>query len=336
MTRPFPSPRALLAGLAPGSTATIRRSRERCGGSRVSRGPLLLLAALFASLALAGCGSDESSSQNTLPLFDWDDVAGKPRGPRPHFSFFTTSQQGLFSLPAGARAPAPSPLEGFGGNLGGIAGADEICTMLAQRSNPGDTKVWRAFLSTTGMFGSPREDAIDRIGNGPWYDFEGRKFADDLAGLMPEPELDGRPSGADPQLAAMFTGENGERMREDTSVDNHDVLTGSDRYGRLFDDGEAGVVATCEDWTSSTRRGRPGRATGTGGQVPVGHSWPRSNADGRHWISEHTVNGCEPGIDVNGGTSAPTGDFRVGAAGGYGGFYCFALNAVPPVLEAEP
>ena len=22
--------------------------------------------------------------------------------------------------------------------------------------------------------------------------------------------------------------------------------------------------------------------------------------------------------------------------GGYGGFYCFALNAVPPVVEAEP
>lgn len=289
-----------------------------------------LLAGLAWLATACGTEADPSAEQQAIPLFAWDDVAGKPRGPRPFFSFFTTSQRGLFSLDAGSHAPAPDPVDGFGGNLGGIQGADEICAMLAQRSNPGDTKLWRAFLSTSGMFGGPRQDAIDRIGTGPWYDFEGRQLAADLAGLMPDPEIDGRPRGADPQLAAMFTGENGERMREDTSVDNHDVLTGSDRAGRLFDDGEGGVVATCEDWTSSTRHGRPGRATGAGGQVPVGHSWPRSNTEGRHWISEHTVNGCEPGVAISGGTSAPTGDYRVGAAGGYGGFYCFALNAVAP------
>jgi len=286
-------------------------------------------------LLSVGCGGGggAAESQETVPLFTWDEVAGKPRGPRPHFSFFTTTQRGLFSLGAGGHAPAPDPADGFGGDLGGIDGADEICTMLAQLGNPGDTKVWRAFLSSSGAFGSPREDAIDRIGAGPWYDFDGRLLASDRAGLMPDPETDGRPREADPQLAAMFTGENGERVRDDASVDNHDVLTGSDRQGRLFDDGEGGAVATCEDWTSSTRRGRSGRPTGTGGQVPVGHSWPRSNSEGRHWISEHTVNGCEPGVDTNGGTAAPSGDYRVGAAGGYGGFYCFALNAVPPAAE---
>jgi hypothetical protein len=190
--------------------------------------------------------------------------------------------------------------------------------------------VGRAFLCTTGEFGAVRQDAIDRIGNGPWYDFEGRKLADNLAGLMPAEDREGRPRGADAQLAAMFTGENGERIREDADVDNHDVLTGSDRSGRLFDDGEGGATATCEDWTSNMRRGRPGGPMATGGQVPVGHSWPRSNAEGRHWISEHTVNGCEPGVAIEGGTAAPRDDFRVGAAGGYGGFYCFALNAIPP------
>jgi hypothetical protein len=264
-------------------------------------------------------------------LFAWDEVAGRPRGARPYFSFFVTSQVGLFSLGAGQHFPAPDPVNGFGGDLGGIEGADEICTVLAQRSNPGDTKVWHAFLSTTGAFGSVREDAIDRVGSGPWYDFEGRKLADDVAGLMPRDERDGRPRGADPQLAAMFTNENGERIRDNVDIDNHDVLTGSYRDGRLFDDGEGGAVATCEDWTSLKRQGLPGGPMATGGQVPVGHSWPRSNNEGRHWISEHTVNGCEPGVDTNGGTSAPRGDFRVGAAGGYGGFYCFALNAVPPL-----
>jgi len=290
---------------------------------------------LLGTLAALGCGSEGSNgdtSTDNIPLFGWDEVAGRLRGPRPHFSFFVTTQQGLFGLDAGTYFPKPDISLGFGGDLGGIAGADEICSVLAQRSNPGDTKVWHAFLSTTGGFGSQREDAIDRIGTGPWYDFEGRKLAGNVAELMPLEDREGRPRGADPQLAAMFTGENGERVRENTGVDNHDVLTGSGRDGRLFDDGEGGEIATCDDWTSKTKQGRPGGPTATGGQVPVGHSWPRSNTEGRHWISEHTVNGCEPGVDTNGGTSAPRGDFRVGAAGGYGGFYCFALNAIAPAL----
>ena len=285
-----------------------------------------------------GCGSgsdgDPVDSNANVPMFQWDEVAQRPRGPLPHFSFFVTTQRGLFSLPAGQWSPAPDPALGFGGDLGGIQGADEICSMLARRSNPGDTKLWHAFLSTSGAFGAARENAIERIGTGPWYDFTGRKLADDVAGLMPLQDFEGRPRGADPQLAAMFTGENGERIRDNLDEDNHDVLTGSDRAGRLFDDGENGATATCEDWTSKTRRGDPGNPMATGGQVPVGHSWPRSNSEGRHWISEHTVNGCEPGVDVNGGTAAPRGDFRVGAAGGYGGFYCFALNAIPPLVAS--
>jgi hypothetical protein len=288
--------------------------------------------ALFACLTAGACGSDDPGGLtiDQVARFSWDEVAGKPRGPRPHFSFFVTSQQGLFGLGAGVHSPAPDPVTGFGGDLGGIAGADELCALLAQRGNPGDTKLWRAFLSTTGEFGSPRQDAIDRIGSGPWYDWNGYKMADDLSGLMPLEDTEGRPRGADPQLAAMFTDETGQRIRANDDVDNHDVLTGSDRAGRLFDDGVGGVIATCEDWTSKSRQGRPGDPSATGGQVPVGHSWPRSNSEGRHWISEHTVNGCEPGVDTNGGTAAPRNDFRVGAAGGYGGFYCFALNAIPP------
>src|SRR5690606_4405013 len=156
--------------------------------------PARRLAAIFRSVVLGscwvlaapaglGCGESGNAATNSdldIPLFQWDEVAQKPRGPRPHFSFFVTTQQGLFSLGAGQWAPAPDPVHGYGGDLGGIQGADEICSLLAQRSNPGDTKVWRAFLSTTGNYGAPRQDAIDRIGNGPWYDYEGRKLADDL------------------------------------------------------------------------------------------------------------------------------------------------------------
>jgi hypothetical protein len=284
---------------------------------------------VIAALALA-CGSAGEASSNDVEPFAWDYVANRPRGPNPSFSFFVTTQEGLQSLPAGRWSPVPDPLTGFGGALGGLEGADEICSMLAQKSNPGDTKVWRAFLSSSGLVHGPRVDAIDRIGSGPWYDFRGYKLADNVADLLPLDDSEGRPRGAAPQLAAMFTGENGEEIRGTGGIDNHDTLTGSDRTGRLFDDGEEGRVATCGDWTSLEIRGRPGNPQATGGQVPVGHSWPRSNREGRHWISEHTVNGCERGGRTNGGTAAPQGDFRVGGAGGYGGFYCFALNALPP------
>jgi hypothetical protein len=255
--------------------------------------------------------------------------------PRPHFSFFVTSQAGLYGLPAGTYAPAPDPALGYGGNFGGLQGADEICSMLAQRSNPGDRKVWRAFLSSSGTSGGERVDAIGRVGPGPWYDFNGVLLARDVRGLLPNGS--GRPSGAAAPLSRMFSDENGEAAQV-PGQDNHDTLTGSDSCGKLYDDGVSGAIATCNDWTSNTLHGREGNLAGVGGQVPVGHSWPRAfgagfggdSALGGRWISDHTVSGCEPGYDVNGGMGAPAGDFRVGAGGGYGGFYCFALGAVPP------
>lgn len=256
-----------------------------------------------------------------------------PPDPRPFFSFFVTSQAGLFGLPEGEFAPAPDPALGYGGNLGGLAGADEICTMLARQASPGDNKTWRAFLSTSGFDGAERVDAIDRIGPGPWFNFNGLKLADDVEGLLPPEGDDGRPQDADPQLANMFTDENGEDSRPSQQIDNHDTLTGSGRDGRLFDDGEDGEVATCEDWTSNTLRGNEGGFMGADGQVPVGHMWPRNNANGRQWIQDHTINGCEPGFDIDGGGGAAQGDFRVGAGGGYGAIYCFALDAVPPAAD---
>jgi hypothetical protein len=277
---------------------------------------------------LLACGADDASQAPSAVIPAFNEAAHRDLGPRPYFSFFVTTEKGLLGLPAGRYSPAPDPATGFGGNFGGLRGADEICTMLAQSSNPGDIKTWRAFLSSTGEVEGERIDAIDRVGSGPWYDFRGYKLADDLAGLMPVDAKEGRPRGADPRLADMFTGENGEDIGE-AGIDNHDTLTGSDLNGRLFDDGVGGRIATCLDWTSVDVRGQPGGIMATGGQVPVGHSWPRSNIQGRHWISEHTVNGCERGGRTNGGTSAPQNDFRVGGAGGYGGFYCFALGAVP-------
>jgi len=256
--------------------------------------------------------------------------------PRPFFSFFVTSQAGLFGLSATEHAPAPDPVDGYGGNLGGLRGADEICTALARHSNPGDRKTWRAFLSASGEGGTERVNAIERVGQGPWFDFRGFEIAADLEGLLPD--ASGRPRGADPRLSRMFSDENGEDARR-PGQDNHDTLTGSDACGRLYAEGAAGSIATCDDWTSNSLHGIQGDLAGRGGQVPVGHSWPRAfgapggdEALGARWISDHTINGCEPGAQVLAGAGAPPGDFRVGAGGGYGGIYCFALGAQPPGL----
>ncbi|HEX2879557.1 MAG TPA: hypothetical protein VHO25_08465, partial [Polyangiaceae bacterium] len=119
------------------------------------------------------------------------------------FSFFVTSQVGLIALAPDAN--------GFGGDLRfgeatGLAGADKICTTLAESSMPGSgAKQWRAFLSTTaGGENDGPINAIDRIGTGPWYDRNGRLFANDVAGLIGT-----RPDG-DPQAVEDFANELGE------------------------------------------------------------------------------------------------------------------------------
>lgn len=231
-----------------------------------------------------------------------------PQDAMPMFTFFTTSEKGIRSL-------APDPENGFGGDLGGLAGADEICAKLAKASNPTDNKVWRAFLSATDDGNGNPVHAIERIGTGPWHDFNGRLLAENVAGLLPG--NDERPAGADRQLAEMFTDEYGAPVSPNTSVvDNHDMLTGSDGDGRLM----GGLAETCQDWTSKTAEGN--------GKPQIGHAWPRSAQSGRNWLSEHSAGGCAPGIDTrpikNNGTQT------VGAGGGYGGFYCFAVAGAKP------
>src|SRR5487761_2513998 len=52
---------------------------------------------------------------------------------------------------------------GNGGNLGGLAGADNYCQTLAQAAgaNASGVKVWRAYLSTQAADGKPAVNARD-------------------------------------------------------------------------------------------------------------------------------------------------------------------------------
>jgi hypothetical protein len=213
--------------------------------------------------------------------------------------------------------------QGFGGDLGGITGADDLCKRAAMESSTcAGNKAWRAFLSTT------QEDAIDRIGLGPWHDRVGRLFANNVEEL-----LNDRPINADPEIIDDFPNEYGipnQYPNSDTeAVDNHQTLTGSGADGRLYTqeagdnagggstqcpDGWTAEKATCWDWTSSEPEGCP----------RVGHSWP-SELSGVNWISVWNESGCAPGVML---VQGPVGDgATVGSYGGYGGFYCFAVTS---------
>ncbi len=113
-------------------------------------------------------------------------------------------------------------------------------------------KQWRAFLSVASDADGQPVNAIDRIGEGPWYDRLGRLVANTRADLLHD-----RPAGADPAIVNDLPNENGipNKRPEPTlpEEDNHHTLTGSDTQGALF-----GAMATCRDWTSAKGDPRTG------------------------------------------------------------------------------
>jgi len=237
------------------------------------------------------------------------------------FSFFVTSLEALQRL-SGSQ-------DGFGGDLrygeaDGLSGADKICTEIAEYSMPGaGAKGWRAFLSATkgGPDGGPVH-AIDRIGEGPWYDRLGRVLS-----MTKEELIAPRPQGADPAIKNNFPNEYGVNNYDPDGtgpVDNHDMLTGTGTDGHLF----GTALQTCNDWTS---------ANGPDGTPHVGHSWPRAHEFGvgeliaafgmGHWMSVFDEAGCGAGVNIiEMGPPNPALGLTVGSGGGYGGFYCFALT----------
>jgi hypothetical protein len=268
------------------------------------------------------------------------DAGADPRpsadGGLARFSFFVTSYKAVQAL-SGNQA-------GFGGDLkfgetgpgAGLRGADKICAAVAERSMPGSSaKQWRAFLSATADENGKQVNAIDRIGNGPWYDRLGRLFANNKSEL-----LNDRPTNAAADIKDDFPNENGVPNHDPDStgnVDNHDILTGSNERGELYS-----ATATCKDWTTSD-------GSSTNGRPRVGHSWPRDGfspfggADaGRNpraglgaepgetinmanWMSALDESGCAAKVNLIQNGGPPPGTDGVGSGGGYGGFYCFAL-----------
>jgi hypothetical protein len=182
--------------------------------------------------------------------------------------------------------------EGKGADLGGLAGADQLCQRLAASTGAG-AKTWRAYLSTQG---AGAVNARDRIGSGPWVNAKGVTIAKDVA------ELHGT-NGLTKQTALTEKGEvnNG---RGDTP-NRHDILTGSKPDGTAFTDDQD---HTCKNYTSSTQ-----------GAVMLGHAdriGLRDDDASKSWNSSHPSRGPDGGCSQ--------ADLR--STGGDGLLYCFATN----------
>jgi hypothetical protein len=182
--------------------------------------------------------------------------------------------------------------KGDGANLGGLTGADAQCQALATAAGRGSA-TWHAYLSTQGP---NAVNARDRIGNGPWYNANGQRVAQNVAELHGD-TLDqarvGNALGKQLSLTDKKTVVNG----VGDTPNQHDMLTGSQADGRAYTDG---MDHTCNNWT--------GNGTGT---AQLGHSDKQGGGNGS-WNSAHPSRGCSQANLVS--------------TGGAGLFYCFATN----------
>lgn len=238
-------------------------------------------------------GADAATIGDGGATIDGIGAGGDGSPPAVNFSFFVTSLATM-RLQSGSQ-------NGFGGDLGGLAGADAICQRAAADVGAGD-RTWHAFLSVTTGGGV---NAIDRIGSGPWYDRNGRLVAQDQAGL-----LQTRPAG-DAQTKNDLPDENGVPLT--TFGDTHDIMTGSTSMGRVQSTDPA---YTCNDWTNATTDAAYQE------KAYVGHSWPAMS--GQSWIQAHRMRGCAPGVNLV--QNGPGSGACVGCGGGWGGIYCFAVT----------
>jgi hypothetical protein len=186
---------------------------------------------------------------------------------------------------------------GNGGNLGGLAGADNHCQTLAQAAGFGAPKTWHAYLSTQAVDGKAAENARDRIGKGPWQNVKGTVIAKDVA------DLHSANNNLSKETSLTEKGDVSNGVGD--KPNRHDVLTGSQADGTAFagpDD------RTCKNWTSSTQ-----------GAAMVGHTDRKGLRDddaSRSWNSSHPSRGPDGGCSQN--------DFK--STGGDGLLYCFAVN----------
>ena len=172
---------------------------------------------------------------------------------------------------------------GNGADLGGLEGADRHCQALASSVGAGD-KTWRAYLSTTGSGGV---NARDRIGTGPWHNFNGVMVAENVDQLHGDNNL---------TKETILTEKGAISNGRGDDPNMHDILTGSGLDG-IGQGGEPDT--TCGNWTSS----------GEGSALVGHHDRQGGGANPTSWNSAHASRGCSQA--------------NLQGTGGNGFFYCF-------------
>src|SRR5215475_3936239 len=196
------------------------------------------------------------------------------------------------------------------GNIGGLAGADQICQNEAQAlGGPAAARTWHAYLSQEQRGNQPRINARDRIGSGPWFNVKGQLIASNVADLHGDQQRDRN----NVQRATALDAKGNEipGVGSPPGGNQHDAMTGSDSQGRAFTDG---YDHTCNNWTSdqmSLPQGQNQSVPADRARAMLGHT-DRSGGQNTSWNSAHMSQGCTKQALIN--------------TGGAGRLYCFAIN----------
>jgi len=217
-------------------------------------------------------------------------------------------------LAQGQQQPPQQPMSFFvaanpggTGNLGGLAGADQICQNQAAAAGAGN-RTWHAYLSAQAQQGRPGVNARGRIGAGPWYNSKGQMIAanvNDLHGDLQRYRNNIQRATALTEKGAQIQGGGTQGVQNE-----HDALTGSDSTGRAFTDG---IDHTCNNWTADgmDMAGNNPNAPRILTRAMLGHI-DRSGGNNTSWNAAHMSQGCSKQALNN--------------TGGAGRFYCFAIN----------
>jgi len=196
------------------------------------------------------------------------------------------------------------------GNLGGLAGADQMCKTQAQAlGGQNAARTWHAYLSQEQRGNTPRVNARDRIGPGPWFNVKGALVASNVADLHGDQQRDRNNMQKANVLDVKGEPIPGVGVPQGTQ-NEHDILTGSDSQGRAFTDG---LDHTCGNWSSdgvSLPQANP-NFPAERARAMLGHS-DRTGGGNVSWNATHMSQGCSKAA--------------LNATGGTGRIYCFATD----------
>lgn len=217
---------------------------------------------------------------------------------------------------------------GNGGNLGGLEGADAHCQTLATAVGAGELN-WRAYLSTQARPGKSAVNARDRIGTGPWHNYDGIMIASSVTHLHGDTlELARMGNNLHKQTGLTEKGaivpglydyldprdRDWEYVKTTPYSNRHEVITGSQPNGRAY---PPDLDYTCDNWTSNADPDTEQEAYGGPGRPNVQIGFPDREGGGNgSWNSSHGTRGCSQ-------TALPI-------THGIGQFYCFGIHRETP------